>query len=165
MRFLARGTGAAGVAAASAAAAIAAAAAVLLSGCHYFPSPYPPPCPAIAAAPFVSIEISPERAATIATLHGRGCQGGSCREADLELLSFPGTPGRTAQLDMGVLTEDPLELTLTATGTSPGPGGAVSQSTAQLTFTPIAEYPFGEHCGKFVHAVVVWDGQGLRAKR
>ena len=156
MRILARGTGAVG------ALGVAAAAAVLLSGCQFFPSPYPPPCPAIAAAPFVSIEISPERAATIATLRGRGCQAGSCREADLELLSFPGTPGRTAQLDMGVLTEDPIELTLTATG--PGPAGGVSQTTAQLTFTPIAEYPFGEHCGTFVRAVVVWDGQGLRAK-
>ncbi|WP_077488298.1 hypothetical protein [Sinomonas mesophila] len=155
MRILARGTGAL---------AAAAAAAILLTGCQFFPSPYPPPCPAIAAAPFVSIEISPELAATIATLHGRGCQAGSCHEADLELLSLPGTPGRTAQLDMVVLTEDPIELTLTATGPGPGPTGRVTQTTAQLTFTPIAEYPFGQHCGKFVRAVVEWDAQGLRPK-
>ena len=163
MRILARGSGAASLKAAGAVAA-GVAAATLLTGCGFFPSPYPPPCPAIAAAPFVSIEISPERAATITTLHGRGCQGGSCREADLELLSFPGTPGRTAQLDMGVLTEEPIELTLTATGPGPGPAGGVTQTSAQLTFTPVVDYPFGEHCGKFVHAVVEWDAQGLRPK-
>ncbi|GAB4097936.1 hypothetical protein [Sinomonas halotolerans] len=138
--------------------------AMALSGCVVLE---PRPCPAIAAAPFVTIEVPTQDAESITALWARACQGTNCREDRLELLPAdpygdPGQP-RVAHLDMGVLTEEQIALTVrvmeSSTTGRPGP-----TALHRLDFTPIAEYPFGEHCGKFIRAVVVLDSQGLHAK-
>jgi hypothetical protein len=137
------------------------------------------PCPAIAQAPVVSLTVAASYAPAVKAIHLKACQDGTCREADLELM-----PGSTA-VDMGcepsagpdgtcsatsspdgtltgmlmmdVLTESRIDATATGTSTAgtPLPG-------RKLTFTPKADYPYGEQCGKFVTASLVLDADGLR---
>lgn len=137
------------------------------------------PCPAIAQAPVVSLTVAVSYAPAVKAIHLKACQDGTCREADLELM-----PGSTA-VDMGcepsagpdgtcsatsspdgtltgmlmmdVLTESRIDATATGTSTA---GAPLPERT--LSFTPKAEYPYGEQCGKFVTASLVLDSDGLR---
>jgi len=137
------------------------------------------PCPAIAQAPVVSLTVAASYAPAVKAIHLKACQDGTCREADLELM-----PGSTA-VDMGcepsagpdgtcsatsspdgtltgmlmmdVLTESRIDATSTGTSTAGAP-----LPVRTLSFTPRAEYPYGEQCGKFVTASLALDADGLR---
>ena len=137
------------------------------------------PCPAIAQAPVVSLTVAASYAPAVKAIHLKACQDGTCREADLELM-----PGSTA-VDMGcepsagpdgtcsatsspdgtltgmlmmdVLTESRIDATATGTSTAGAP-----LPVRTLSFTPRAEYPYGEQCGKFVTASLVLAADGLR---
>ncbi|WP_104176144.1 hypothetical protein [Arthrobacter sp. Y81] len=137
------------------------------------------PCPAIAQAPVVSLTVAASYAPAVKAIHLKACQDGTCREADLELM-----PGSTAvdlgcepsggpdgtcsatsspdgtltgMLMMDVLTESRIDATATGTTTAGAPLPA-----RNLSFTPKADYPYGEQCGKFVTASLVLDADGLR---
>jgi hypothetical protein len=145
---------------------------VLTSACY----PYDVPCPMIAQASVVSVTVAREYAAQVKTLHLKACQDGACEEADLEL--YPGTvsvdqgctpdgvcsatasPDGTmmGNLMLDSLTESPMALTATGTAAD---GSALPERT--LDFRPRGDYPFGEHCGRFVSASVVLNAEGLRA--
>jgi hypothetical protein len=142
----------------------------LASGCQ-------PACPAIAQAPFVSVTVAVDYVPAVKALHLKACQDGACHEADLELL--PGTrsvdqvcepslhgncsatpsPDGTVYglLDLGILTESPIDSTLTGLGSDGAP-----LSVRTLTFRPKANFPYGERCVKFLSAALVLDAAGLR---
>lgn len=148
--------------------------AVLTSGCHF----YEQPCPAIAQAPVVHLTVESSYVPSVKGIHLKACQDGVCKEADLDLM--PGTasvdqgctgdgphdscsatsvPDGTlvGMLMLDVLTESPIEASLT--GTSPN-GAPLPQRS--LTFTPTSDYPFGQQCGKFLGASLILDADGLR---
>ena len=145
----------------------------LTSGCYYFP--YETPCPAIAQASVVSVTVAAPYVPQVGTLRLKACQDGVCTEDTLELrqgsvsidqgCSPDGVCSATASPDgsmigmlfLDALTESPMALT--ATGTSPD-GSALPVRT--LDFRPRGEFPYGEHCGRFVTASVVLDAEGLR---
>ncbi|MBT2535917.1 hypothetical protein [Arthrobacter sp. ISL-69] len=137
------------------------------------------PCPAIAQAPVVSLTVAASYAPAVKAIHLKACQDGTCQEADLEL-----RPGSTA-VDMGcepsagpdgtcsatsspdgtltgmlmmdVLTESRIDATATGTSTARAP-----LPVRKLSFTPKADYPYGEQCGKFITASLVLDADSLR---
>ncbi|CAN7164880.1 hypothetical protein [Arthrobacter sp. LjRoot14] len=137
------------------------------------------PCPAIAQAPVVALTVAASYAATVKAIHLKACQDGTCREADLELMpgstavdqgcepsagpdgtcSATSSPDGTLRgmLMMDVLTESRIDATATGTSTA---GIPLPERT--LSFMPRAEYPYGEHCGKFITATVLLDADGLR---
>lgn len=141
--------------------------------------PQAAPCPAIAQAPVVALTVAASYVPTVKTVHLKACQDGTCREADLELMpgsvavdpgcepdSGPdGTCSATSSPDgtlrgmlmMDVLTESRIDATATGTSTA-----GVPLPESKLSFMPKANYPFGEHCGKFITAGVVLDADGLR---
>lgn len=150
--------------------------AVLTSGCF----PLGAACPAIAQASVVSLTVAADYVATVKTVHLKACQDGSCKEADLELL--PGTttvdqvcePGpygpdkvcsatpspdgtKAGMLMLDILTDSPMKLTATGKATDGGP-----LPVRRLDFRPMANFPFGEQCGRFLTAAVVLDAAGLR---
>lgn len=145
----------------------------VLTGCYHFP--VPAPCPAIAQATVVSVTVTREYAARVAALHLKACQGGVCKESDVELrpgsdpvdqgctpegvCSATASPNgtRLGMLMLDTLTEELMDLT--ATGTAPD-GSALPERTLQ--FRPRAAYPFGEECGRFITASVSLDANGLR---
>jgi hypothetical protein len=55
------------------------------------------------------------------------------------------------------LTESPIAATASPTA----PGGSPLPAHS-LTFTPKANYPFGQQCGRFLVAALVLDESGLR---
>lgn len=146
----------------------------LTSGCYYY-YPYPPPCPAIAQASAVSVTVVREYVPQVGSLRLKACQDGVCKEAEVEL--YPGsgsvdqgcTPEGVCSAKpspdgtmMGMLMLDSLSeapMALTATVRAPD-GTALPVRT--LHFQPRGDYPFGEHCGRFVTASVVLDASGLR---
>ncbi|MET4587574.1 MULTISPECIES: hypothetical protein [Micrococcaceae] len=137
------------------------------------------PCPAIAQAPVVALTVAASYAATVKAIHLKACQDGTCREADLELMpgstavdqgcepsagpdgtcSATSSPDGTLRgmLMMDVLTESRIDATATGTSTA---GIPLPERT--LSFMPRAEYPYGEHCGKFITATVLLGADGLR---
>lgn len=146
---------------------------ILTSGCDYYY--VPPPCPAIAQATAVSVTVARDYVAQVASLRLKACQDGTCKEAGVELMmgsasidqgcTPDGVCSATASPDgtkFGILmleslTEAPMAVT--ATGTAPD-GSALPVRT--LNFIPRGEFPYGEHCGRFITASVVLDSQGLR---
>ncbi|MGM9472758.1 hypothetical protein ACS5PJ_12205 [Pseudarthrobacter sp. YS3] len=145
----------------------------VLTGCYHYP--IPAPCPAIAQATVVSVTVARDYTAQVGTLHLKACQGGVCKESDLELFagsdsidqgctpeggcSATASPNgtRLGMLMLDSLTEELMDLT--ATGTAPD-GSALPVRT--LEFRPRGAYPFGEHCGRFITASVNLDANGLR---
>ncbi|WP_066287764.1 hypothetical protein [Arthrobacter sp. B6] len=145
----------------------------LTSGCYYYP--YETPCPAIGQASVVSVTVAAPYVPQVAALHLKACQDGVCTEDDLELrqgsvsidqgctpdgvCSATASPDGTmiGTLFLDALTESPMAVT--ATGTS-ADGSALPVRT--LDFVPRGEFPYGEHCGRFVTASVVLDAEGLR---
>lgn len=146
---------------------------VLTSGCYFYP--IPPPCPAIAQASVVSVTVAREYVPQVGSLRLKACQDGACKEDELEL--FPGTASidqgctpdgvcsGTASPDgtmMGMLMLDSLtEAPMALTATVRAPDGT-PLPVRTLHFRPRADYPFGEHCGRFVTASVTLDAGGLR---
>jgi hypothetical protein len=153
--------------------------AVLVSACQ----PEVAPCPAIAPAPVVALTVPAEYVPNVKAVHLKACQDGTCREADLEL--FPGSTAvdqgcepvsngpdgvcsatsspdgtLTGMLMLDVLTESPIDVTARATSADGSP-----LPERKLSFTPRADYPYGEQCGKFITAGVVLDANGLRQAR
>ena len=144
---------------------------VLVSAC----GPQTGPCPAIAQAPAVSVTVTAGYVPKVAGLRVRACQGGTCREADVELRagSRPVDQGCTPEggcsatsspdgtkvgvLMLETLTESPM--TVTASGTAED-GSALPVRT--LEFHPRASYPFGQQCGRVLSASVALDDGGLQ---
>lgn len=137
------------------------------------PGPGAAPCPAIAQATAVSVTVPASYAPQVAALHLKACQDGTCKEDNVELrpgsasidqgctdgvCSATASPDGTklATLFLDTLTESPM--TVTAAGTGPD-GAALPVHT--LEFRPRGEYPFGEHCGRFITASLVLDAEGL----
>ncbi|NUP73473.1 MAG: hypothetical protein HOQ07_02270 [Sinomonas sp.] len=126
--------------------------------------PQPVACPAIAAAPIVTIHITPDRAATLdpASLNGEACQDGECHGGPLTLLddSGPNTqPGaKRAMIMMMTLTESPIDLTVSGANTS-----GQSIGTSHVRFSPRADYPWGPQCPKVLIAEATLGNQGLSA--
>ncbi|WP_138417260.1 hypothetical protein [Sinomonas gamaensis] len=125
--------------------------------------PGPVACPAIAAAPVVTIHITPQRAATLkpGTLSGQACQDGLCSGGQLDVMDDSGPsagPGwKRASILMRSLTESPIDLTLTGTDASGEPIG-----TQQARFTPRVEHPWGPQCPSTLIAEVTFDVGSLR---
>ncbi|MFJ5958297.1 hypothetical protein ACIQC5_20355 [Paenarthrobacter sp. NPDC092416] len=144
----------------------------LIPGCY---PESPPPCPAIAMAPVVSLTIPASYVDSVKSVRMKACQDGTCTEDVLEL--FPGSvaidqgcspdgvcsatssPDGTlhGSLFLPTLTESPIDATVSG---SAADGTALPVRT--LTFTPKGDYPYGEHCGRFITANLVLDAQGLR---
>lgn len=142
-----------------ASAALAAAVAVLpLAACV----PGPVACPAIAAAPVVTLHITPQRAATLraGTLWGEACQDGVCSGGQLKVLddSGPSASGwKRASILMRTLTESPIDVTVKGTDTSGTP-----IETLKTTFAPRVEHPWGPQCPAALIADVTFDVGSLR---
>jgi hypothetical protein len=152
---------------------LAAMSTAILTSCYYYE--VPAPCPAIAQATAVSVTVPASYVPEVATLRLKACQDGVCTEDAVELrpgsvsvdqgcapdgvCSATASPDGTltGALFLDSLTESPM--TVTATGTSPG-GQPLPVRT--LAFRPRGEFPFGEQCGRFVTASVVFDAEGLR---
>lgn len=144
----------------------------LASACG--PGPGAAPCPAIAQATAVSVTVSANYAPQVATLHLKACQDGTCTEDDVELhpgsasidqgCSPEGLCSATASPDgtelgalfLQTLTESPMSVTVSATGTDGSP-----LPLRTLGFRPRGDYPYGEQCGRFVTASVLLDAEGL----
>ncbi|MEV7607330.1 hypothetical protein AB0N65_18000 [Paenarthrobacter sp. NPDC089322] len=143
----------------------------LLPGCLTEPVP----CPAIAQASGVSLTVAADYVPSVGSLRLKACQDGVCTEETLMLnpgytavdqgcspdgvCSATSSPDGTlhAFMQLPVLTESPMDATLT--GTAPS---GTDLPTRTLTFTPRGDYPFGEQCGRFVTANLVLDASGLR---
>ncbi|WP_422934930.1 hypothetical protein [Sinomonas sp. P47F7] len=125
--------------------------------------PQPIACPMIAAAPIVTIHVTPERAATLdpTSLTGEACQNGQCHGGPLTLAddSGPNTQlgAKRAQIMM-ILTDSPIDLTVTGTNTS---GKSIGSN--HVRFTPRVEYPWGRQCQRVLIAEATLDNQGLYA--
>lgn len=138
------------------------------------PGPGAVPCPAIAQATAVSVTIPASYAQQVAGLHLKACQDGECTEDSVDLR--PGSSSidqgctngvcsatvspngsKDAVLMLQVLTESPM--TVTASGTAPD---GTALPVRSVEFRPRGDYPFGEHCGRFITAGVVLDAEGLR---
>jgi hypothetical protein len=139
---------------------IAAIAMLPLAAC----TPQPAACPAIAAAPVVTIHVSPDRAATLAsaTFTGQACQDGACSGGPLELLDDSGasaTPGwKRASIMMPRLTTSPVDVTLSGADLRGDPLG-----DQRVTVTPREDHPFGPQCPSVLIVEVTFDAAGLRA--
>jgi hypothetical protein len=142
--------------------------------------PLEQPCPAIAQASVVSLTVAPSYVSSVRSIQLKACQDGNCKEAELELrpgsvsidqgcetrnagpdavCSATSSPDGTlvGMLMLDVLTESPIEATVN--GTSPN-GAPLPERF--LTFTPKSDYPFGQHCGKFLSASLILNVDGLR---
>jgi len=85
-----------------------------------------------------------------------GCEPSAGPDGTCSATSSPdGT--LTGMLMMDVLTESRIDATSTGTSTAGAP-----LTARQLGFTPKADYPYGEQCGKFVTASLLLDADGLR---
>ncbi|MBO1269756.1 hypothetical protein [Arthrobacter cavernae] len=145
----------------------------LFPGCQ----PQPVPCPAIAMAPVVTVTIAASYVPAVASLHLKACQDGACEEEDLELMpgyvsidqgcrpdgmcSATSSPDgtRVGHLFLPNLSESPIDATASGTGPDGNP-----LPTRTITFTPKANYPYGEQCGKFITASLELDAAGLRQR-
>ena len=67
---------------------------------------------------------------------------------------------KRGMLMLDTLTESPMDVTVTGTSIDGSP-----LPVRTLRFSPRADYPFGEPCGRFVSASVVLDEAGLRQDR
>lgn len=67
---------------------------------------------------------------------------------------------KRGMLMLDTLTESPMDVTVTGTSIDGSP-----LPVRTLRFTPRADYPFGEPCGRFVSASVLLDEAGLRQDR
>jgi hypothetical protein len=129
-------------------------------------------CPAIAQAPVVTTTILQSYVPAVRTLHMKVCQSGTCREGDLELA--PGTTPvdqrceqgpesacsanaspdgtLTGHLWLDLLTENPIEATLSGSGADGSP-----LPVRTITFTPKLT-----ECPKFITASLLLDADGVR---
>lgn len=129
----------------------------------------PVACPMIAAAPFVTLHISPDRASTLdpASVTATACQDNGCHGGPFELSDeqppTAGTgpavpPGKVGHIDMRSLTETPIDLTVSAHDLTGRPLGEY-----RLQFAPSVDYPWGTTCPRVIIAAATWDNAGLRA--
>lgn len=128
-------------------------------------------CPAIAQAPVVTATILQGYVPAVRTLHIKACQSGTCREGDLELApgispvdqrceqgpesvcSTNASPGTlTGHLWMDLLTENPIEATLSGIGADGSP----------LPVRTITFMPKLTQCPKFITASLLLDADGVR---
>ncbi|MDQ4492253.1 hypothetical protein RBS60_18795 [Sinomonas sp. ASV486] len=132
----------------------------------------PVACPAIAAAPFLTIHITENLAARLNPLSvtATACQDNGCHDGPLALTEEqPASPatqsaaaassstGKVGRINMGLLTETPIDLTVAGhdlLGTGIGPH--------RLQFAPNISYPWGYGCPRVVTADATWDTTGLR---
>ncbi|MEE2570266.1 hypothetical protein V1638_12790 [Pseudarthrobacter sp. J64] len=144
-------------------------------------SPQEAGCPAIAAAPVVSVTVVRDYVPQVKSLHLKACQEGTCAEGDLDLqpgsvsmsddcnrdagpdsvCSATSTPDGTliGMLMLERLTDAPVDVVLTGTG----PDGAPLPELPH-TITPIVSTPYGEQCGQFISAAVNLDADGLSSR-
>jgi hypothetical protein len=121
----------------------------------------PAACPAIAAAPFVTIHITADRSATLAALSATACQDGTCHGGPLALMDEQtpdGTLGKVGHVDMGTLSEAPIDLTVSGRDLAGQAIGAY-----RLRLIPRTEYPWGRDCPRVVVAQATLDASGLTA--
>lgn len=129
-------------------------------------------CPAIAQAPVVTVTILRSYVPAVNTVHLKACQSGICKEGDLKL-----APGQTpvdqsceenpdsvcsasasrdgtlyGHLGLDLITEDPIEATVSGTGTDGSP-----LPVRTITFTPVLT-----ECPKFITASLLLDADGIR---
>ncbi|MCZ9880209.1 hypothetical protein [Arthrobacter sp. B2a2-09] len=152
---------------------------VLAVGTPLFPScGSPGVCRAVGYGSSVTLHITPERAATLATLGIEMCQDGTCHSFSINALTpltpgpipLPTSPGAPqavplrmadGSIDIRIeagINDDPLDLTTSGTNTS---GWSIGMSHARLK--PTTTYPEGRDCGGPTTAVATLDGLGLRA--
>ncbi|WP_284980741.1 hypothetical protein [Arthrobacter sp. efr-133-TYG-118] len=138
----------------------------------------PSVCPAVGYGSLVTLHVTAERAATLATLGIEMCQDGTCHSFSINALT-PLTPGpiplptppgapRAVPLRMAdgsidvrieaSINDHPLDLTTSGTNTS---GSSIGMSHARLK--PTTTYPDGRDCGGPTTAVATLDARGLRA--
>lgn len=137
-------------------------------------------CPAIAAAPVVTIVVEQDYAPHIRALYLQACQDGTCTEGPLELQPGSVSIGEECHHDAGpdavcsatsspdgtlhgmlmldVLTESPVAITLTGEAQD---GTDLPALTS--TINPTVSTPFGEQCGRFISASARLGADGLRS--
>lgn len=135
-------------------------------------------CPAIAAAPAVTVVVEQDYAPHIRSLYLKACQDGTCTEGPLELqpgfvsigeechhdaapdavCSATSSPDGTlhGMLMLDALTESPVAITLTGETQD---GTELPALTS--TINPTVSTPFGEQCGRFISASARLDAAGL----
>lgn len=148
----------------------------------------PVACPAIAAAPILTIHITADLAVRLNPLSvtATACQDNGCHDGPLTLTderpagpvepgtegtgtavsgtAAPGTAasgtaasGKIGRINMGLLTETPIDLTVAGhdlVGASIGP--------YRIQFGPRISYPWGSACPRVIIADATWDTTGLR---
>ncbi|WP_423183059.1 hypothetical protein [Arthrobacter sp. NyZ413] len=147
--------------------------AALGSGCQ----PQVTACPAIAAAPVVSLTLTASYVPSVKAVHLKACQDGKCHEADLKMrsgsVSVPASctpqpagacssvasPDGTkyGYLQMGSLTASPIQAEVTGTAADGTP-----LPTRALDFTPTVAQPWGGQCPATITASLLLDAMGLR---
>ncbi|GAB3269129.1 hypothetical protein GCM10027449_03040 [Sinomonas notoginsengisoli] len=120
-------------------------------------------CPAIAAAPFLTVHISADLAATLnsgsvtaTACQDAGCHGGPLALADEQASGSASVPGKVGRIGMGSLRETPIDLTVSAQDLQ-----GQHLGDYRLQFAPRISYPWGSSCPRVVTAEVSWDRSGL----
>lgn len=140
-----------------AAAAAGALAATSLVSCHGNAA-----CPAIAAAPFLTLHIAAGVAATLdpTSVTATACQDTACHGGPLPLAdehaAGSAAPGKIGQINMGSLTETPIDLTVSGRDLLGKPLGDY-----RLQFVPHIAYPWGYSCPRVITVGALLDGTGL----
>lgn len=137
-------------------------------------------CPAVGSISTVTLHVTPQRAADLATLTTEFCQDGACRSVALSpaelTTAIPGyvppptpptapraLPRRQADGSLDITIEIPINdhaLDVTTNG-SDSQGGPLGTSHLQLR--PVTTYPYGRECGGPTAASATLDPGGLRA--
>lgn len=119
-------------------------------------------CPAIAAAPFLTLHIAASVAATLdpTSITATACQDTACHGGPLPLIdeqaSGSASPGKMGEINMGILTETPIDLTVSGRDLLGRPLGDY-----RLQFVPHIAYPWGYTCPRVITAGALLDGTGL----
>ena len=142
---------------------VAAASAAILTAASLVACQGPVACPAIAAAPFVTLHISADLAAgldptsvTATACQDTGCHGGPLALKDEQTSGSPTQPGQVGWINMGTLTETPIDVTVSGQSVQ-----GQHLGDYRLQFAPHISYPWGYSCPRVITAEVTWDGSGL----
>ena len=133
-------------------------------------------CPAVGYVSSMTLHITPERTATLATLGIELCQDGTCHRFSIDALA-PLTPGPippptspgapravperkadgSIEVRIEAIKDSPINLTTSGTSTS---GSSIG--TSQTTLHPTTTYPHGHECGGATTASATLDPLGLK---